>query len=530
MLIHTRSVNDKVFLVWPSPGRFTKNPDMVQLPSGRLMLVYSDTDSHWSQVNQILTILASDDLGKTWYKFSEVDKADLRQGDERFVTPRLSLLKDGRLAVIIDHDDFHHFHEDQPPGNWVYWSRDGGASWSGPHKPAIGGFEPDRIIDLPDGRLAVCSHIMRGDSQEFADIMTCSNDGGQTWSEPATIAHDGYHRFCEGALVLLDGGTALACIMRENHSAGIPCFVAFSGDMGRSWSEPQMLPFAIHRPYAKQLADGRLLVTGRHVNGGLGTYAWVGDLRAEAGTYQIGGPRRKYAAELSSEALVIHNKPEHECRYTMLPAQSSKSEVLFEALVRVEGPESEPVAFLSLSRHGNVVLPIGAKGIGVGPRVDLAHQVDMTQYHRITMQHRRGLLRVLVDGRPAIDGPVYWDSDSARDFHGGNPSKRTQFGQLGETGKSYWKSVSYRITNPTFADYAWDWSAESGAWPDEYQRQRLIQIHGNHPDQKPGPDHGYSSWLVLEDGRIMLVDYTNYGDEPGKSHLVGVYLDPEDIA
>ena len=26
-----------------------------------------------------------------------------------------------------------------------------------------------------------------------------------------------------------------------------------------------------------------VLVTGRHVNGGLGTYAWVGDLAQEAG-------------------------------------------------------------------------------------------------------------------------------------------------------------------------------------------------------------------------------------------------------
>ena len=54
-----------------------------------------------------------------------------------------------------------------------------------------------------------------------------------------------------------------------------------------------MLPFALHRPYAKQLADGRIMVTGRNVNGGLGTYAWAGDLEREAGSYAIGGPRRK---------------------------------------------------------------------------------------------------------------------------------------------------------------------------------------------------------------------------------------------
>jgi hypothetical protein len=33
---------------------------------------------------------------------------------------------------------------------------------------------------------------------------------------------------------------------------------------------------------------------------------------------------------------------------------------------------------------------------------------------------------------------------------------------------------------------------------------------------------------MLDDGRIMFVDYTNFGNEPGRSHLVGVYLEPED--
>ena len=89
---------------------------------------------------------------------------------------------------------------------------------------------------------------------------------------------------------------------------------------------------------------------------------------------------------------------------------------------------------------------------------------------------------------------------------------------------------SVYLKNPTLDDFEWAWEAAKGERPDEYQRQRMIQIHANHPDQKPDPDHGYSSWIMLEDGRIFLVDYTNYGDEPGKSHLVGVYLDPEDIA
>jgi hypothetical protein len=464
MYIHPRSVNDRVFKVWVSPDRFTKNPDMVQIDGGRLLLVYSDNDQHWSQETQVLTILASDDLGAAWFKLCEVDRADLKRGDERLVTPRLSYLSDGRLVVIIDHDDFSHFHEDQPSGNWLYWSLDGGKSWSEHQPTGIPGFEPDRVMELPDGRLSVLTHVMRRKSQEFAEIMSCSDDGGASWHEWATVAHDGYHRFCEGALVVLDGGKELACVMRENHSAGIPSFVSFSKDLGRSWTTPEMAPFAIHRPYAKQLDDGRVMVTGRHVNGGLGTYAWVGDLRAEAGSYAIGGPRRKYLAGLSDGALIITNKPEHECRYTLLPAESSTSGVIFEAEVRVEADSDEPVAMLSLSRPRQLVLMIARSWVGVSrDHVDQMKRVDMTRYHTISLTHKQGILRLLCDGTVLAQGPVYWEYPGISDARGGNPMLRTQFGQFGDAGQSYWKRVSYSVTNPNRPDFAWEWKAAEGA-------------------------------------------------------------------
>lgn len=530
MLIHTRSIAHKVFDIWRSPSRFTKNPDIVVLPTGRYMLIYSDVDAHWSLENQVLTLLASDDQGKTWFKHREVDRADLTQGDERLVTPRLSLLNDGRLVVIIDHNDDGHFHEDQTPGNWLYWSEDNGDTWSDAQTNDILGFEPDRMMDLPDGSLGVTTHLMRGESQEFAQVLWASDDGGQTWTERSTIAHNGYHRFCEGAVVILDEGKRLACVMRENHSAGIPCFIAFSDDNGYTWTDPQMTPFAIHRPYAKQLADGRVLVTGRHVNGGLGTYAWVGNLAEEAGNYAIGGPRRKYVANLTSDALMIQNHIEHECRYTLLPPESPFSDVDFEAEVRVEASSGNaPVAFMSISRLWQL-LEIAPDHIAIRRgRHSNYHKVDMTQFHTIRLSHRRGWLKVQLDGETVMHKCVFREEYPASDFHGGDPMRRTQFGQLGDSGRSYWKRVSYSLGNPTLDDFSWSWEASSGELPDQYQRDRLIQIHGNHPAQQPWPDHGYSSWLQRADGSIYFVDYTNAGDIPDTSHLVGAYIDLEDI-
>lgn len=530
MYLHPRSVAHKVFEVWRSPDRFTKNPDMIRLPNGRLLLVYSDNDAHWSQESQVLTILASDDDGRTWFKLAEPGRADLRRGDERLVTPRLSLLSDGRLVVVVDHDDHSHFHTAQPPGNWAYWSSDGGQTWSAAQDTGIIGFEPDRMMELPDGSLAVATHVMLPEGQEFADVLTCSTDGGRTWQRRGIIAYDGYHRFCEGAIVLLRG-RELACMLRENHSRGIPSFVAFSSDCGRTWTKPQRMPFAIHRPYAKQLPDGRVLVTGRHVNGPIGTYAWVGDLRAAAGTWSVGGPRSEYDAALTPDALIIRNTPGRSgCRYSLLPPESARSTVLMEAVVKVEGQVGQPVAFLAIS-HLGVAVQISPDGIGTRPGVDFQKKVDMTTYRTVRLYHKAGWLRVSVDGQVLIHQCIFREDAPSGGWYGNGPLHAfTQFGEMGDAGRSFWKSVRYDAGNPTIGDCAWEWRAASGQWPDQYQRDRLIQIHVNELTESHSPDHGYSSWLVLPDGRIIFVDYTNYGDKPSKSHLVGVYLETEDLA
>ncbi len=155
----------------------------------------------------------------------------------------------------------------------------------------------------------------------------------------------------------------------------------------------------------------------------------------------------------------------------------------------------------------------------------------MTQTRQVTLHHRRGWLQIKVDGETVINQCVFREPAPVGDARrAGSLRGYSAWGQMGTGGRSFWQEVSYAVSNRTLEPFAWSWDATSGTYPDQYQQERMIQIHGNHPDQPPGPDHGYSSWIQLDNGQIYFVDYTNYGDPAGNSHLVGVYLGAEDVA
>ncbi|MCY3865528.1 MAG: hypothetical protein OXG68_08810 [Chloroflexi bacterium] len=215
----------------------------------------------------------------------------------------------------------------------------------------------------------------------------------------------------------------------------------------------------------------------------------------------------------------------------MLPPESPFSDVDFEAELRVEASAGQAsVAFLSISRLGQL-LQVGPDHISIRRgRHNVRHATDMTRYRKVALRHRRGWLQVQLDGETVLHTCVFREETPASDFHGGDPLRRTQFGQWGASGRSYWRRVSYRLGNPSLADFSWEWNAASGKFPDQYQRDRMIQIYANHPAQKPWPDHGYSSWIEREDGSIYLVDYTNVGDVADTARLVGVNIEPADLA
>lgn len=515
----------RIWTAWRSPGRFTKNPDMVALPDGPLLAVYADTDKHWAEGMIRLTLIESRDRGATWSLSGIIAESDRSRREPHWVTPRISYLSDGRLAVLCDLDDFEHCHETQEPGIYLWWSEDLGRTWSEPVNTGIHGIEPDRVIELPDGRLSIGAHMTCADTQKNGEFIWRSPDGGKTWGPPVAVAKDTVHLYCEGAYAVLHDGT-IACVMRDNLHNNYPSQVSFSLDNGDTWTQPQEAPFAGDRPFIGQLADGRLLVTYRNQGGNRGTYAWLGDITTDLG-YRVSA-LHKGPEEISlsaEEGLQIEHRQPATTQYNLLPPESYRSEVLFEASVRAQGTTGaadERCGYIQLA-HVNVKLSIAPDGLYLGDP-DHHHQLidrywpaDMTEWHTVRVHHWGGLVRVFLDGRDVLRFRLLLPG----------PFIPTCFGSpSGGTGTSWWRNAKYLVRNQTEPEHYWMWQARSGQYPDQYEIDRILELHANTHE---APDNGYSTWLQLDVGKILVLDYTNQGDPRGQSHIVGCRLTIEDF-
>ncbi len=453
------------------------------------------------------------------------------QGEERWVTPRLTRLRSGRLIVVCDQNDYRHCHEDQSPGIYLWGSDDNGETWDGPHPTGILGIEPDHVLELADGTLLCGTHFMRGATQKLTEAVLRSTDGGQTWGEMSVIAGDAVHNYCEGAIVPLRSGR-LVCILRENNHTNYPSYLAFSDDDGRTWSKPVEAPFSGDRPFGRQLADGRTLVTFRNQTGRPGLYAWLGEIETEHG-YKVAragagaahmvihtGPvdlpavTETAGATLMDGALLLTNGAETTTRYLLLPPESFRSDVRFTAEVQLDGEDGVPAATVLVARIGLQVI-LYPDGLRI--HVNQHRQVDLRQRRTISVTHHQGLIEVRVDGDLIASNLVYRETLWERSYFGNGPDHR---------GTARWFSVVYETENPTEPPHHWQWSATSGTYPNQYAIDRWRELDYN---PTPNPDHGYSSWLQFEDGEIFVADYTNEGAPFGKAALKGYLLHIADL-
>ena len=258
-------------------------PDVALTPSGALVCVFAECTHHRDRSYTRGMFARSTDRGRTWspkQPLSEPLRGD-PQVHPWWNCPRISALSDGRLVAVVDRVAGRFAGNlGGEQSNWLWFSDDEGESWDGPNATPVVGIVPDQLIELERGphagRWMLSAHTVVEQEGERLWLSRCwtTDDQGQTWQGPQTIAAEPGLRLCEGSLVELPGGE-LIFFMRENSGQGLDAFKSISLDGGATWEGPYQMPIpACHRPVAGVLQNGLVLITHRFMQGGKGWVGW----------------------------------------------------------------------------------------------------------------------------------------------------------------------------------------------------------------------------------------------------------------
>ena len=238
-------------------------PDLARLPSGRLVVMYRESDHHVAHEFSRVIVRLSDDSGESWSDrivLAEGPKSSEAEDYWSYNCPRMRVLSDGRLLAVCD--VIERCDENRRANNYLWWSDDG-ETWSDHLDTAVPGIVPDRPCELADGTLLIATHWKNPKTDRHCQYLHRSTDDGQTWQGPIVIADDGQYNHCEASILRLPDGD-LVCYMREESRQAYPGFKCFSADGGQTWEGPYpTLMIGCHRPTAGLLRSGRGLVTYR---------------------------------------------------------------------------------------------------------------------------------------------------------------------------------------------------------------------------------------------------------------------------
>jgi sialidase-1 len=257
-------------------------PDVAMTRSGRLVCLFSECTHHADRGYTRIMVTTSDDHGRTWTPKRPLARP-LRgdpDTDPYWNCPRVSALRDGRLVAAVDRIAGRDEGRGGEQSNRLWFSPDEGESWDGPRATPVEGIVPDRLVELRHGpragRWLLSAHTVLGTKDEPLWAVRCwlSDDRGESWVGPQTIAAEPGLQLCEGSVLELPGGE-LVCFMRENSRRGLDAFKCVSPDGGITWDGPTKMPLpGCHRPVAGLLDSGRVLITYRFMQGGKGWIGW----------------------------------------------------------------------------------------------------------------------------------------------------------------------------------------------------------------------------------------------------------------
>jgi hypothetical protein len=258
-------------------------PDVAITHTGRLVVVYRESDSHGAKAFSHIVWRVSDDLGETWSEQRYLIRSDSGADGvlHKWNCPRVAVLKDGRVAVVCDvypQPPGERF-GDRPPIVHLWFSSNNAEAFEGPMATPAEGIVPERIVQLRDGSWLLAAHRGFPPDWRLVQRVWRSEDQGVTWEGPFVVADREGLNLCEAGIVELPGGEIVA-YMRENSGRGWPAYKSISRDGGRTWEGPfETLMGGAHRPTAGLLPTGEVMVTYRYFPGRgarkLNTFAYL---------------------------------------------------------------------------------------------------------------------------------------------------------------------------------------------------------------------------------------------------------------
>ena len=132
-------------------------PDICQLPTGKLLCIYRESDVHRASTSRMI-LMESEDRGRTWTNKRPFDtRRSFAQNRSTWNAPRIRVLPDGRLVANFD---AFLFPDEADDWNWpqhrlcfrtfLWFSDDEGRTWSERRSTEIEGACSDKLRVLTD--------------------------------------------------------------------------------------------------------------------------------------------------------------------------------------------------------------------------------------------------------------------------------------------------------------------------------------------------------------------------------------------
>lgn len=295
-------------VVAPCDGQHYRHSEgtAVELPDGRLLLVWSRFDGHKDRCGTLgdngpATLVAAEsrDGGATWSVPRElpVGTATLNIMQAAFVPVRDRLM----LAFSVRTKQGRTSHK------YAIESTDNGRTWSPRRLLFEAGGANDRAVRLSTGRILMPSHKREGRAHTVEVLVARSDDEGITWSLSENLPHAPHPMELRGTdpePLLINEPTVVerndkSVLLFARSNAGM-LYRSESTDGGVAWSrlEPTTIPAFAAPPYLRRLRDGRLLLLWNPITG-------PGEVKAReavaAGNAVPLGPRRRLAMATSDD-------------------------------------------------------------------------------------------------------------------------------------------------------------------------------------------------------------------------------------